>query len=78
MMPGHHQGMFFESGGVENRGTGVLPDYLNKARSGLVQVMKHAVMPTVDCDRVFPEVLNLNLAVGVACATDFLVFSCGS
>jgi DNA-binding transcriptional LysR family regulator len=41
---------------VENGiGTGVLPDYLNKPESGLVQLM---TLPTVDCDLVYPEAMN--------------------
>jgi DNA-binding transcriptional LysR family regulator len=44
---------------VENGiGIGVLPDYLNKPGSGLVQLMTDAITPTLDCYLVYPESLK--------------------
>jgi DNA-binding transcriptional LysR family regulator len=59
---------------VENgMGIGVLPDYLNEPESGLVQLMTHAVTPTLDCYLVFPEAMK-NVA-RVRVFRDFLVAS---
>jgi DNA-binding transcriptional LysR family regulator len=44
---------------VENGiGIGVLPDYLNKPGSGLIELMTEAVTPTLDCYLVYPEPLK--------------------
>jgi DNA-binding transcriptional LysR family regulator len=44
---------------VENGiGIGVLPDYLNKPGSGLVQLMTDSITPTLDCYLVYPEKLS--------------------
>lgn len=59
---------------VENgMGIGVLPDYLNEPESGLVQLMTHAVTPTLDCYLVYPEAMK-NVA-RVRVFRDFLVAS---
>ncbi|MCI0466960.1 MAG: LysR family transcriptional regulator [Beijerinckiaceae bacterium] len=60
--------------GVESGiGIGVLPDYLNKPGTGLVQLMTHAVTPTLDCYLVYPETMK-NVA-RVKVFRDFLVAS---
>lgn len=59
---------------VENGiGIGVLPDYLNKPGSGLIQLMTDAVTPTLDCYLVYPESMK-NIA-RVRIFRDFLVAS---
>ncbi|MBO0732773.1 MAG: LysR family transcriptional regulator [Methylocapsa sp.] len=59
---------------VENGiGIGVLPDYLNKPGSGLVQLMTDAVTPTLDCYLVYPE--SLKNVARVRVFRDFLVAS---
>lgn len=54
-------------------GIGVLPDYMNKPGSGLVQLMTNAVTPTLDCYLVYPETLK-NVA-RLRVFRDFLVAS---
>jgi DNA-binding transcriptional LysR family regulator len=59
---------------VENgMGIGVLPDYLNEPESGLVQLMAHAITPTLNCYLVFSEAMK-NVA-RVRVFRDFLVAS---
>jgi DNA-binding transcriptional LysR family regulator len=59
---------------VENGiGIGVLPDYMNKPGSGLVQLMTDVVTPTLDCYLVYPETLK-NVA-RLRVFRDFLVAS---
>ncbi len=59
---------------VENGiGIGVLPDYLNKPGTGLVQLMTNAVTPTLDCFLVYPE--SMKNVARVQVFRDFLVAS---
>jgi DNA-binding transcriptional LysR family regulator len=59
---------------VENGiGIAVLPDYLNKPGSGLIQLMTDAVTPALDCYLVYPETLK-NVA-RLRVFRDFLVAS---
>ena len=54
-------------------GIGVLPDYLNKPGTGLVQLMTHAVTPTLECYLVYPE--SMKNVARVRVFRDFLVTS---
>ncbi len=54
-------------------GIAVLPDYLNIPGPGLVQLLPHAVMPTLECFLVYPEEMK-NVA-RVQVFRDFLVSS---
>jgi DNA-binding transcriptional LysR family regulator len=54
-------------------GIAVLPDYLNIPGKGLVQLLPHAVMPTLECYLVYPEEMK-NVA-RVQVFRDFLVTS---
>src|ERR1700730_8332307 len=57
---------------VENGiGIGVLPDYLNKPGSGLVQLMTDAITPTLNCYLVYPE--SVKNVSRVRVFRDFLV-----
>jgi DNA-binding transcriptional LysR family regulator len=59
---------------VENGiGIGVLPDYLNKPGSSLIQLMTEAVTPTLDCYLVYPE--SLKNVARLRVFRDFLVAS---
>ena len=39
-------------------GSDVLPVYLNNPGSGVMQLITHVVIPTIDCDLAYPEAMN--------------------